>query len=258
MSHALFSVLLAGGLFVGVVLSVLAGWRIGNRRRALDPTGATAGISAVEGSVFGLAGLMIAFTFSGAAARFDHRRDLIVQEANAIGTAWLRLDLLPDAAREELRERFRGYLDARLEVYRELQDVDVTPAMLARATALQGEIWSSAVRVCREPGMQQASMLILPALNEVIDITSTRSMATLMHPPRIIFVLLFVLTLVSALLAGYHMAGGTYPSRLHLIGFATTMALAIYVILDLEYPRAGFIRVDSADQVLIDLRKSMD
>jgi hypothetical protein len=258
MSHALFSVLLAAALFVGIVLSLLAGRRIGIYRRSRDPVGATTGISAVEGSIFGLVGLLIAFTFSGAAARFDHRRDLIVQEANAIGTAFLRLDLLPDAPRDEMRGRLRDYLDARLEAYRTLQGVDTTPETLARSTAMQAEIWSNAVRFCREPGMQQATMLILPALNEVIDITATRSMATLVHPPRIIYALLFVLTLVSALLAGYHMSSGQHPSRLHLIGFATTMALAIYVILDLEYPRAGFIRVDSADQVLIELRKSMD
>ncbi|MGH9885744.1 MAG: DUF4239 domain-containing protein, partial [bacterium] len=106
---------------------------------------------------------MIAFTFSGAATRFDHRRELIVEEANAIGTAWLRLDLLPEASREEMRAKFRAYLDARLEVYRNLADVVVTPAMLAPSTSLQGEVWSSAVHFCAESGIPQATMLILPA-----------------------------------------------------------------------------------------------
>src|SRR4030095_3529477 len=142
-SHAVFSVLLAIALFVGVILSLLAGRRIGAYRRARDPAGASAGISAVEGSVFGLVGLLIAFTFSGAAARFDPPRELIVEGANAIGTAWLRLDLLPDAPRDEMRGRLRNYLDARLEAYRDLQEVDTTPETLARATALEGELWSS-------------------------------------------------------------------------------------------------------------------
>jgi len=72
-----------------------------------DPEGARAGAGAVEGSVFGLLGLLIAFTFSGAAFRFDARRQLAVEETNAIGTAYLRLDLLPADKQPALRDSFR-------------------------------------------------------------------------------------------------------------------------------------------------------
>jgi hypothetical protein len=100
-------------------------------------------------------------------------------------------------------------------------------------------------------------MLLLPALNAMIDITTTRTMATQIHPPAIIFVMLFGLGLASALLAGYGMASAKSRSWPHMLGFAAAMAVTVYVILDLEYPRFGFIRVDAFDQALVDLRESM-
>ena len=111
------------GLFVGMLVLLEVGRRIGVRRLARDPEGATVGLGTVEGAVFGLLGLLVAFTFSGAAARFDTRRQLIIEEANAVGTAYLRLELLPTAAQPSLRAAFRQYLAARLAVYRQLADV---------------------------------------------------------------------------------------------------------------------------------------
>jgi hypothetical protein len=78
-----------------------------------------------------------------------------------------------------------------------------------------------------------------------------------MHPPAIVFVMLGLLALAGALLAGYGMAGGQTRSWIHMVGFATTIALAIYVTLEFEYPRLGFIRLHDFDQALVDLRSSM-
>ena len=100
-------------------------------------------------------------------------------------------------------------------------------------------------------------MLLLPALNQMIDITTTRTMAAKIHPPLIIFVMLVVLTLVGALFAGYGMAAAKTRSWVHMIGFALVMAAGVYIILDLEYPRLGLIHIHAADQVLVDLRQSM-
>ena len=212
----------------------------------------------IEGAVFALLGLLIAFTFSGAAARFDTRRALIVEETNAIGTAYLRLDLLPTGAQPPLRDLFRRYVDARLEAYRKLPNLEAAQAELNKANRLQGEIWSQAVAAGRAEGAPPAAaMLSLPALNEMIDITTTRLMATKTHPPVIIFAMLFGLALVSALLAGYGMAGGQSRNWLHMIGFAVVMAVAVYVILDIEFPRLGLIRVDAFDQALVELRAGM-
>lgn len=144
------------------------------------------------------------------------------------------------------------------EVYRKLPDIAAAKEELAKATKLQGEIWRQAVAACRAQGAQPAAtMLLLPALNAMIDITTTRTMATQMHPPAIIFMMLFGLALASALLAGHGMAGATSRSWLHMLGFAAAMAVSVYVILDLEFPRLGLIRVDAFDQALVDLRQSM-
>ena len=258
MYYVLASASLALGLFLGMLLLTDIGRKIGVRRIAGDPEGARTGVGAVDGAIFALLGLLIAFTFSGAASRFDGRRQLIVEETNAIGTAYLRLDLLPNDARDDLRQKFREYLGSRLEVYRRLPDIEAAKAELARSAALQGEIWTRAVAASRAEGVPPfATMLLLPALNQMIDITTTRTMAGQMHPPWIIFAMLAVLALVGSLLAGYGMAGGKARSWLHTIGLATIMAVTFYVILDIEYPRLGLIRVEAFDQLLVDLLQSM-
>jgi hypothetical protein len=244
-------------LFAGMLLLLEAGRRLGVLRGARDYEGARAGLAAVEGATFALLGLLIAFTFSGAAGRFEARRDLIVQEANAIGTAWLRIDLLPEAAQPELREAFRRYLDSRLETYAKLPDLDAARAELARGARLQEEIWSRVVAACALPEARYC-VVVFSALNEMIDITTTRAMASENHPPVIIFVLLFALALGCSLMAGFAMSGSRERPLLHMTGFAAIMALSVYVILDLEYPRLGWIRVDAADHVLRDLRATMD
>jgi len=100
-------------------------------------------------------------------------------------------------------------------------------------------------------------MLLLPALNAMFDIATTRALAMQIHPPEIIFAMLFGLALASALLVGYGMADSKERNWLHMLGLAFVMAAAIYVILDIEYPRFGFIRVDGFDQALVQLRDSM-
>jgi hypothetical protein len=127
--------------------------------------------------VFGLMALLIAFTFSGAATRFDARRAMIVQEANDIGTAWLRLDLLPVAAQPPLRDKFRQYVDARLATYVRLPDIAAAQVEMSCPTALQNEIWQDAIVACRDSDSPPATTLLLPALNDMIDIATTRMVA---------------------------------------------------------------------------------
>jgi hypothetical protein len=258
MDYTLIVSLIALALFLGMLLLLETGRRLGVRRLANDPEGARAGTGAVDGAVFALLGLLVAFTFSGAASRFDERRNLIVEETNDIGTAYLRLDLLPASAQPALRDLFRRYVDSRLEVYRKLPDLEAAMAELARSIGLQGGIWSRAVVASRMEGAPpSAAMLLLPALNQMIDITTTRTMAAQMHPPVVIFALLFGLALAAALLAGYGMAGGRSRSWVHMVGFAAVMAAAVNVIIDIEYPRLGLIQVAAFDQSLVDLRDSM-
>src|SRR3954452_7878168 len=132
-------------IFASTLMLLELGRRIGVRRRVLDPEGAAAGLGAIEGAVFGLMGLLLAFTFSGAAGRFDARRQLVVEETNAIGTAYLRVDLVPPEAQPALRDSFRRYVDSRIELYRNVSDHEVNKENFARCKQLQGEIWRQAV-----------------------------------------------------------------------------------------------------------------
>ena len=258
MIFTFFVLLTALSLFVGMVVLLEVGRRIGIRRRQRDAEGAREGVGAVEGAIFALLGLLIAFTFSGAAARFDQRRHLIVEETNAIGTAYLRVDLVAPDLQSALRESFRRYLEARLDVYRKIPDMPAVEAALAEVNRLQKDIWRQAVAATRAPGSHpNLTILILPALNAMFDITTTRTMAMQIHPPMVIFALLFALALVSSLPVGYGMAAGKYCSWFSRICFAVVVAVAVYVILDIEYPRLGLIRVDAFDQALVELRESM-
>ena len=256
MKYTLMLFLVAAVIFFGMILFQEAGRRIGASRLAQGRK--TSGTGAMEGAVFALLGLLIAFTFSGAAARFDERRARIVEEANDIGTAYLRIDLLEQEDQPALRELFRAYLDSRIETYSNITDIDAAMATLAKSAKLQGDIWTRAVTACRRQGNPATTSLLLSALNSMIDIVTTRTMSTKMHPPEIIFGLLFGLSLGCALLAGYNMADAKGSNWAHMIGFAAIMAVTFYVILDIEYPHLGLIRVDAFNEVLIALRASMN
>jgi hypothetical protein len=116
------------------------------------------------------------------ASRFDTRRELIVQETNAIGTAWLRLDLLPEATQPQIRDAFRAYLDARLAFYKDL-GIDRAKALdeLGRSEKLQAKIWSESLGAAKQT-LPAVLTLIVGSLNEMIDITTTRLAALQTHP----------------------------------------------------------------------------
>jgi hypothetical protein len=257
MVFAVESVVLAVGLFLGMQVGMEIGRRIWLRRARRDPENTRQGTGIVEGAVFGLLGLLVAFTFSGAASRYDARRVQIVDEANTIGTAWLRLDLLPADVRPPLRDAFREYLDLRIELFRRGLLDETTQAGLSRQAELQDVIWKRAQAGIAQDGRPQIATLVTPALNEMFDIATSRTMATQIHVPNIIVTLLLGLAFLSSILAGFAMATPTQRNWLHATGFAAIMSLTVMVTYDLEFPRRGFIRLDKADQPLLDLQKSL-
>ena len=242
-------------LLIGMLLLLELGRRFGVRRRPKETEGERGGLGTVEGAVFALFGLMVAFTFSGAASRFNEKRMLIAEEVNCIETAYLRLHLVSPQAQPALKDLFRRYVDSRLETYRRLPDMVVAEMEMANSKKIQEEVWKEAVAATRLPDSHPSSgLLLLPALNNMIDISTTRTMALQLHPPRIIYALLFGLGLICSLLAGFRMSSGQHRSWLHILGFTV---LIVYVMLDVEYPRAGLIHLESADQLLVNLREHM-
>jgi hypothetical protein len=245
-------------LFFGMLILLETGRRLGVRRRPNESEGERGSLGTIEGAVFALFGLLMAFTFSGAALRFNEKRMLVAEEVNTIETAYLRLHLVPHEVQPRLQELFRQYVDSRLETYRKLPDMEAAALEMSKSKKLQEEIWNQAVADTRLPNSHSdAGKLLLPALNNMIDITTTRTIALQSHPPRIIYVLLFGLGLICSLLAGYRMASGQRRSWLHIIGFTVITVIIVYVMLDVEYPRAGLIHLEAADQFLVDARASM-
>jgi hypothetical protein len=233
-------------LFPAMILLLELGRRLRRRRAVAE------GSSAIEGSIFGLFGLLLAFTFSGAISRYDNHRLLLTQEVNDIGSAYLDLDLLPSKSQPELRQLFRDYTDSRLHLFDSV-GVEISP----ETARLQRAIWRRATLASSSPGASpDATKLLLPAINEMIDITSTRQNAFNMHPPAVVYWLLFAFSGGSALMAGYSMKPG--PSDwVYSMALALAVTLTVYTILDVEHPRHGLIHLRDRDQALISLRDSM-
>jgi hypothetical protein len=243
---------------IGMLVFFEVGRKIGLNRLKRNPAGLASGIGASEGVVFALLGLLIAFTFNGAASRFEDRRHLIVEEANDIGTAYLRIDLLAAEDQPAMRELFKRYTEQRLKTYREMDNAEAIHRNQATNAEMQLAIWRAAILASKNPNASvDATKLLVPALNAMIDITTTRTVASRNHPPIAIYFLLFGLSLISAMLIGYGTSPNTDRVWLHKVAFALVITLTSYIIIDLEYPRLGLIRIDADDQILIDTRSAM-
>jgi len=257
MNPVIWAILLSTVVFSGTLGCLELGYRWGHRSIAKESELAHEGIGAIEAAVFALLGLLLGFSFAGATSRLDARRQLIVEEANAIGTAYLRLDLLPSANQPEIRQLFRRYLDARLTAYNQLPDAGAAAQELARAAQVQQDIWSRTITVTREDPSKESARLLLPAINEMIDVTTARTIALQTHLPGLIVGMLVCVALLSGLLAGYAMAKRKSRSWLHMSLYAAVLAVTIYAVLDLDHPRFGLIRLDAADRALVQLRDSI-
>ena len=245
------------GLFVAMLFAATAGHRIAAWRSRLRDDASAVGTSAVDAAVLGLLGLLVAFWFSSAGTRLDMRRSLIVEESNAIGTAWLRLDLLPEDAHPGARDEFRSYLDLRLLQTPGATHTESDAVLAKRLATAQDSIWRRAVAAAPRCQNPQAAALLLDALNAMFDAGTRHRAAFNAHTPVAILALVLLVAIFAAVLAGHDMAGQGRFNWLHIVVFAAVVSLTIWVIYDLEMPRYGLIRIDNYDQTLLDLRDSI-
>jgi hypothetical protein len=250
-------VFLSAGIFFGILICLEVGFRIGIASSRKNHELAYEGTGTIDAAVFALLGLLLGFSFAGAMSRFEARRELIVREANAIGTAYLRIDMLPSNDQPQIRALFRDYLDARLRGIQLLRSGGSAGQEFARAIELQAQIWNRALEASKSDSTQNSNRLLMPAINEMIDVTTTRMIAGSTRLPALIFQLLVTVALLSGLLAGYAMAKRKSRSWLHMLLYAAVIPITIYAVLDFEDPRSGFIRVDAADKALTQLRDSI-
>lgn len=247
--------LIVVGLLVATVSAIEAGYRIGLRRRERTDEPARAHIHLTETSTLGLLALLIAFSFSLALQRYDTRSDQVVDEANAVGTAYLRIDLLPAPVREDARRLMREYVDLRVKSSRLTTTQDEWRASVAEAPALHSILWAQAMRAAQLDPSPVTSGLYIQALNEMFDSFGRRDAGLNRHVPEMVLFLLFGVFLVAAAIVGFASgSSGHRPPAVSLVMVAL-IVLLVYVVLDLDRPRRGLIEVPK--QSLYDLQASI-
>jgi hypothetical protein len=233
----------AAALFAILLAALEVGLRVGRRVAHETDAGESSQIGAIQGAILGLLGLLLAFSFAAAGTRFLERQDLIVEEANAIGTAYLRADLLEEPHRSELREALRRYTEHRLELSRRLRAV-IQPADLAEVERLHGRIWSAAsAGVTARPAVM---MGVLVPVNEVIDLHSTRLAAGRKRLHPLVMGLLISCSVLAIGAMGY--GSGVGGRKRSPLAFALTslIGVALWVTIDFDHPRAGLMQLSDA------------
>jgi hypothetical protein len=254
MSFIAKTLLISGGLFVAMIVLELVGIRVAAHRAAKHGEHKVRG-NVVESGVFGLLGLMIAFSFYSSTGRFDQHRKLIIDEVNAASTAYFRIDLLPASAQPGLRASFRDYVQSRVDVYR--ADPEHWPKAAEASRLLRENIWSQAVVACRSECSAATMNLVFSSLNTMFDLATSQWLTGRLHPPTIVFVMLFGLALAGALLVGHDIVDFRPRSLLYLLTYPFALSFITWVILDLEFPRRGVIRIDDFDELFVTMHERM-
>ena len=241
-------------LFLTIVLglaSVEVGHRVGGYRRRYSRQEKESLVGGVEAATLGLLAFMLAFTFGLAGARFEDRRQILLAEANAIGTTYLRAAMLPEPMRTQERDLLREYVDVRLEA---VQPGKLTQA-IAKSEELQNRLWEVAVAAA-EKDRTPITALYVQSLNEVIDLHAKRLLAGVRsRVPAVIWIVLYLLVLIAMLMMGYH--SGLLNSRrsIAVVALIVGFSSVLFLIADLDRPVQGTLQV--SQQAMIDLRRSM-
>jgi hypothetical protein len=231
-----------------------AGYRLGLKLHASNDEARRSQVGGVQGAVLGLLGLLLGFTFAMAVNRFDTRRDLVLKEANAVGTTWLRAGLLPEAHRVSARSLLSRYVDIRLEYEPLIRDPEKFAEGLRRSAEVQNELWRHAEAAAAEaPGPMVVSFIT--SLNEVIDTDAERVAAGRNRIPEGVWVLVLLVAgfgcFVSSYGSGSHGARSLFTNLL----LPALIGVVILLIFDITHSRQGMIGI--SQQPLIDLQNSI-
>ena len=234
---------IAVGLLALMLVALDAGFRAGRRAGKSEDGGAGSQVGAIQGAVLGLLGLLLAFSFAAAGSRFLERQDLIAQEANAIGTAWLRADLLDEPQRSELRAALTDYTSHRVGAVSQLQRGS-DRAVLAEVDRLQARIWQAA----RDgvAGRPDLVLAVLNPVNETFDLHSLRVNAALKHLPYLVTGLLIGCSLLAVNVIGYGCGIDGRRRWLLNMSLALLISCALWITIDLDHPRRGLLQLDDA------------
>lgn len=199
---------------------------------------------------------LLAFTFGMSGERYDSRRKVVVEEANSIGTAILRSDMYPDSIRALFRKDFKDYVETRISYY----EVGANANGILKADSLSqiisAKLWKRATELSKNPDNLAATQQMIPALNDMIDVTTTRLSGEKAKVPQSILIMLFFLAMIIAFYGGYSEGRKGKVDWLVQTGFCVLVSLVVLFTLDLDRPRRGFVNLDIPNQTMIDLRKN--
>lgn len=251
-------------LFAAMVLLILllidAGYFLGRRIHRRTEEEKESPASAIAGTILGLVAFMLAFTFSIVAERFDFRKGLVREEANAIRTAWQRTDFLPEPDRAEAVGLLREYVDLRVEGVRSIrsgeEELTYVDQMLADSGRIQRRLWEMAVANARKDMNSDVAALYVDSLNQISEIHATRVVIGLQQRiPVPIWGVLGGLTACGMAATGYQ--GGIAGSKRSwaLVLLAVSFSMVVTLIVSLDRPGGGVLKV--SQQPLIDLGRTM-
>ncbi|KIN63695.1 hypothetical protein Z946_2568 [Sulfitobacter noctilucicola] len=229
-----------------MMLAMWLGYRIGFRRQHSETEQTRAQTIAVQGSLLGLLALLLGFTFSISLSRHDARSTSVVAEANAIGTAWLRLDFLEGASKTQAKVALLKYTRLRVEAGKLSADQHRERALYTtNAEAAFADVWSLAATNARDPGGPVAVSLT-NALNDMIDALASRNAALDRHVPEIVLIMLFVTFILSGAMLGFSAGGNGSKPATPVYLMLTLIVVLVFLIVDLDRPRRGIIEVDQS------------
>jgi len=230
-----------------LAVAVEAGFRIGLRqRRASESAEKTTRGDVTLNSMLALLGLMLAFTYAFTLSRADARKHAIVEEANAIGTAFLKADFLTEPGRGELREGLLDFARARIVTQDEVKDQESRQAILALMAETQSRLWPALERAFRDRNLGPYETSMMQAVTEVLDAQTRRTTAAFDRMPPVVTLLLLAIAALALAVAGHNAGLRGTISRSRIAGFVLILAFLMLIILDFDQPQTGFIRLSSA------------
>jgi CDP-diglyceride synthetase len=236
-----------------VAVASEAGFRLGRRHGKQTSEETKSRISTVEGGILGVLGLLLGFTMSMAVTRFEARKQLVLQEANAIGTAHLRTQMLPAAEGKEIADLLLAYANVRVPPEDGHSIYEKIASARQESARLQDTFWRRAVAYAQKEPFRAS--LLLQSLNQLIELDSARWMAFQNHVPETVIFAIVVVGLLAAMVVGYTFGMGGFRQLFSICALSLAITLVLTVIIDLDRPQEGFIRV--SQQPMLDLQKQL-